>query len=144
MDSKHQAARSYKYSMNYSNKGETFAFCKVCIVDFSVADEGVHQIIRHCLTQISMLRDQIIRHCLTQISMLTDQIIRHCLTQISMLTDQIIRHCLTQISMLTDQIIRHCLTQISMLRDQGTVHTTAGGQNVLICGVRDPQCIMII
>ena len=88
VDSKHQAARSYKYPMNYSNKGETFAFCKVCIVDFSVADEGVHQIIRHCLTQISMLTDQIIRHSLTQISMLTDQIIRHSLTQISMLTDQ--------------------------------------------------------
>ena len=41
VDRKYQAARYYKYPMDYSNKGETFAFCKVCIVDFSVTGGGV-------------------------------------------------------------------------------------------------------
>lgn len=34
--------------MGRSTKGETFAFCKVCNVDFSVAGGGVHQVKRHC------------------------------------------------------------------------------------------------
>ena len=48
VDCKYQTARSYNYSMDYSNKREIFAFCKVCIVDFSVSDGSVHQIKRHC------------------------------------------------------------------------------------------------
>ena len=53
VDSKYQVACSYKYPMDHSNKGETFAFWKVCIVDFSVAGGGVHQIKRPSLTHIS-------------------------------------------------------------------------------------------
>ena len=34
--------------MKCSSRGETFAFCTVCSVDFSVAGGGVFQVKRHC------------------------------------------------------------------------------------------------
>ena len=48
MDSNYQAEWSCKYRMRCSDKGETYAFCEVCGVDFSVAGGSVDQVKRHC------------------------------------------------------------------------------------------------
>ena len=63
VDSKYQAEWSHLYRMAPSSKGETFAFCKVCCVDFSVAGGGVHQVKRHCsvkkhVSKLKELRSQ--------------------------------------------------------------------------------------
>ena len=48
MDSKYQSEWSHKYSMKRSGRGETFAYCSVYNVDFSVAGGGVFQVKRYC------------------------------------------------------------------------------------------------
>lgn len=48
VDSKYQSEWSFQYRMKRSKKGETYAFCTVCNMDFSVAGGGVHQVKRHC------------------------------------------------------------------------------------------------
>ena len=48
MDSKYQSEWSHKYGMKRSSRGETFAYCSVCNVDFSVAGGGVFQVKCHC------------------------------------------------------------------------------------------------
>ena len=48
VDSKYQPEWSRKYRMRRSGRGETYAYCTVCNVDFSVAGGGVFQVKRHC------------------------------------------------------------------------------------------------
>ena len=48
VDSKYQPEWSRKYGIKCSRRGETFAYCSVCNVDFSVAGGGVFQVKRHC------------------------------------------------------------------------------------------------
>ena len=48
VDSKYQSEWLYKYRMRRSDRGETYAYCAVCNVDFSVAGGGVFQVKWHC------------------------------------------------------------------------------------------------
>ena len=48
IDSKYKHEWSSKYRMKPSKMGDTFAYCTVCNIDFSVAGGGVHQVKRHC------------------------------------------------------------------------------------------------
>ena len=48
IDSKYQHEWSSKYRMKPSRLGETYAYCTVCNIDFSVAGGGVFQVKRHC------------------------------------------------------------------------------------------------
>ena len=48
VDNKYQREWSGKYRMNSSSLGDTFAHCKMCKFDFSVAGGGVHQVKGHC------------------------------------------------------------------------------------------------
>ena len=48
VDSKYRSEWFSKYGMKRSGRGETFAFCTICSVDFSVAGGGVFQVKRHC------------------------------------------------------------------------------------------------
>ena len=46
--SKYQSEWSYKYRMKPSSIGESYIFCTVCQLDFSIAGGGMHQVKRHC------------------------------------------------------------------------------------------------
>ena len=41
VDRKYQSEWLYKYRMRHSDRGETYAYCTVCNVDYSVAGGGV-------------------------------------------------------------------------------------------------------
>ena len=60
IDSKYRTEWSLKYQgIKRSDKGCTYAFCSLCIVDISVAGGGIHQIKRHCASKkhCSILKD---------------------------------------------------------------------------------------
>ena len=44
----YQSEWSYKYRMKPSSIGESYVFCTVCQLDFSIAGGGMHQVKRHC------------------------------------------------------------------------------------------------
>ena len=48
VDSKYQSKWSHKYGMKHSGRVETFAYCSVCNVDFSVAGGSIFQVKHHC------------------------------------------------------------------------------------------------
>ena len=48
VDSKYQSEWFHKYRMKRSDRGDTYAYCAVCNVDYSVAGGGVFQVKRHC------------------------------------------------------------------------------------------------
>ena len=62
MDSKYQSEWSHKYSMKRSGRGETFAYCSVYNVDFSVAGGGVLQVKLHCQSKKHSSRAKELNH----------------------------------------------------------------------------------
>ena len=73
MNSKYQSEWSHKYSMKCSGRGETFAYCSVCNVDFSVAGGGVFQVKHHCQSKKHSSRAKELNHHVKIDSLVTHQ-----------------------------------------------------------------------
>ena len=72
-NSKYQSEWSHKYSIKCSGRGETFAYCSVCNVDFSVAGGGVFQVKRHCQSKKHSSRAKELNHHVKIDSLVTHQ-----------------------------------------------------------------------